>query len=303
MKKLFYLLTAALTVLAFSGCSSASPYDHGTNWLIRENDIPQYYSKFDLFYIGKAPAGYGDTHDIQFNWTKTHTNDIFGRGVRVFAPEIASPDENNVTAALEYYLENFHKPGHPFVLLAEGKAADLLYAAMKKVDGLTAKNGFIAAYLPDMQPKSAAQIADDFSWDGVKAAANADDYSVIVSWTSCINNEKMENPALKKGIYCINPLNWKLDNTPGRASENIKAIFYMPEHKNIFWRKVEVKNFCSAIIAPEKGVLNINCPLPLLHVVNGKFTNNCISIFAGNIAENARRRTQNLIKHREWKGM
>ena len=107
MKKLFSLLVAAGGMLAFAvGCSFVSPYDYGANWLIRENDIPQYYSRFDLFYIGKAPAGYGDTHDIQFNWTKTHTNDIFGRGVRVFAPEIATPDVKNVSAALEYYLEN-----------------------------------------------------------------------------------------------------------------------------------------------------------------------------------------------------
>jgi len=297
------MFTAAAVMLTLASCSSTSPYDYGTNWLIRENDIPQYYSKFDLFYIGKAPEDYGDTHDIQFNWTNTHTNAVFGRGVRVFAPEIQTPDIKNVTAALEYYLENFHKPGHPFVLLAEGKAADLLYQAMQKVSGLTVENGFIAAYLPDMQPKTAEQIADDFSWDELKAAANADDCGVIITWTSCINNEKMDDPALKKGVYCINPLNWKLDATPAAASENIKAIFYMPEHKNVFWRKVEVKNFCGAMIDPEKGVLHVNCPVELLHTVNGKFTNNCISIFAGNIAQNASRRTENLIKSREWESV
>ena len=89
----------------------------------------------------------------------------------------------------------------------------------------------------------------------------------------------MNNPALKKGIYCINPLNWKQDATPGTARENIKAVFYMPEHKNIFWRKVEVKNFCSAVIDVEKGVLDVKCPAVLLHTVGGRFTNNCISIF------------------------
>lgn len=301
MKKLYSVLAAVALTVTFAGCAFSSPYDYGTNWLIRENDIPQYYSKFDLFYIGKAPAGYGDTHDIQFNWTKTHTNDIFGRGVRVFAPEIQKPDVDNVTEALEYFLDNFHKAGHPFVLLAEGKAADLLYAAMQEVSGLTVKNGFIAAYLPDMKPKTAEKIADDFFWKGLKAAADANDYGVIVTWTSCINNEKMTNPALKKGIYCINPVNWKLDATPGSAKENSKAVFYMPEHKNIFWRKVEVNNFCGAVIDVEKGVLNVKCPEPLLHVINGKFTKNCISIFAGNIAKNAKKRTQNLIKHREWK--
>ena len=198
-------------------------------------------------------------------------------------------------------MQNFHEPGHPFVLLAEGKGADLLYAAMQKVDGLTVENGFIAAYLPDMQPKTAAQIADDFYWDDLKAAANADDYGVIVTWTSRINKEKLDNPALKKGIYCINPLNWKLDSTPASPKENIKAVFYMPEHKNLFWRKVETEHFCGAVIDPESGVLDISCPVKLLHTVNGRFTKNCISVFAGNIAANARMRTSNLIKNREWK--
>ena len=298
MRRVSGLLLAAVCILLFAGCTS--PYDYGTNWLIRENDVPQYHSKFDLFYIGKAPAGYGDTHDIQFNWTKTHTNDIFGNGVRVFAPEIQKPDVDNVSDALAYFMRNFHEPGHPFVLLAEGKAADLLYQAMQKVRGMTLRNGFIAAYLPDLQPKTAEEIKSDFFWEGLKAAENADDYGVIVTWTSCINKEKINNPALKKGVYCINPLNWKLDNTPGTAKENIKAVFYMPEHKNIFWRKVEVKNFCGAVINPARGVLEIDCPLPLLHVVNGHFTNNCISIFAGNIVSNAERRTKNLVKHREW---
>ncbi|MBR2723553.1 MAG: DUF3089 domain-containing protein [Lentisphaeria bacterium] len=299
MKKYISLCFAAAAFWVMCGCASTSPYDYGTNWLIRENDIPQYYSKFDLFYIGKAPKGYGDTHDIQFNWTKTHTNDIFGRGVRVFAPEIADLNVENVSEALEYYLDNFHAAGHPFVLLAEGSAADLLYEAMRKVSGITVRNGFIAAYLPDMKPKTAEQIADDFYWDDLKAAANADDYGVIVTWISCINNEKMS--PLPGDTYNINPLNWKTDGTPGTAKENIKAVFYMPEHKNIFWRKVEVKNFCGAVINKEKGVLDVNCPLPLLHVIDGKYTNNCISIFAGNIAANAAGRTEKLKKFREWK--
>ena len=49
MKKNFCLLF--VIVCALMGCKSISPYDYGTNWLIRENDIPQYYSDFDLFYI------------------------------------------------------------------------------------------------------------------------------------------------------------------------------------------------------------------------------------------------------------
>ncbi len=300
MKKIFYCLITFTAALLFSGCAT-SPFEYGTNWLIRENDIPQFYSRFDLFYIGKAPAGYGDTHAIQFNWTKTHTNDIFGRGVRVFSPEIQNPTVENVAEALEFYMDNFHKPGHPFILLAEGKAADLMYQVMQKVSGITVKNGFIAAYLPDMEQKTAEQIADDFYWQGLKAATKADDFGVIVTWTSCINNEKMQANPNAKNIYNINPLNWKTDNTPGTNKENIKAIFYMPEHKNLFWRKVEAKNFCSAVIDPEKGVLNVTCPIPLLHKIDGKFTKNCISIFAGNIAANAQLRTETLIKARQWR--
>ena len=299
MKKTFCLLLAFCFVF-FCACSSVSPYDYGTNWLIRENDIPQYYSRFDLFYIGKAPGSYGDSHDIEFNWAKTHTNDIFGRGVRVFSPEIREMNEENVREALEYYLEKFHEEGHPFVLLAEGREADLLYKAMQKVSGLTVKNGFIAAYLPDMQPKTAEEIADDFYWDGIKAAANEGDYGVIVSWKTRINQEKMEAPAGKKGVYCINPVNWKLDGTIGTPAENSRAVFYMPPYKNRFWRKIEEKHFCGAVIQLEKGILDVKCPVRLLHAVNGKFVKNSISLFAGNIAENAAKRTQNLIKFREW---
>ena len=300
MKKICYTLTTLLCLFILSGCNLESPYDYGTNWLIRENDIPQFYSKYDLFYIGKAPADYGDTHDIQFNWATTHTNDVFGRGVRVFAPEIATPDVDNVSEALQYYIDKFHLPGHPFILLAEGRAADLLYEAMKKTSGLTVSNGFVAAFLPDMKPKTAAQIADDFYWKNLKVASGASDYGVIITWTSCINNEKMVNTDHLKGSYNINPLNWKTDDTAGTNKENTKSIFYMPEHKNHFWRKVVVQNFCSARIDTKRSILAIKCPVPLLHVNKGRFTKNCISIFAGNIAANAQLRTTTLIKDREW---
>ena len=110
----------------------------------------------------------------------------------------------------------------------------------------------------------------------------------------------MENKNLNANTYNINPLNWKTNAVKGTKKESIKAVFYMSEHKNMFWRKVEEKNFCEAVINPQKGVLEINCPTPLLHVIKGKYTNNCISIFAGNIAANAQNRTQKLIKDREW---
>jgi hypothetical protein len=154
-----------------------------------------------------------------------------------------------------------------------------------------------------MQPKSPKRIAKDFHWEKICAAANADDYGVIVTWTSRINGENQERPVPGSGAYKINPLNWQLDETPGSKSDNIKAVFYMPEHKNIFWRKVEVNNFCGAVLNPESGLLEIECPTLLLHMEDGKYTNNCISIFAGNIAANAVQRVQNLIKYREWKSV
>lgn len=294
-------IVAVMAVLfACCGCTSLSPYDYAENWLIRENDIPKYYSTFDLFYIGKVPADYGDTHEIQFNWTKTHTNDIFGRGVRVFAPNFHKLEVQYVRDALQYYLEHFHTEGHPFVLLAEGKDADLLYEAMQEVSGLTAQNGFVAAYLPDMFPKTVNEIAEDFYWDDLKAASGADDYGVIVTWTCRINGEKPDDPEALNNAYLINPLNWKTNDAPASSKDNIKAVFYMPRHKNIYWRKVEEPNFCGAVIDPKLGVLNVNCPTPLLHNINGKYTNNCISIFAGNIADNARKRTRALIQARQW---
>ena len=74
----------------------------------------------------------------------------------------------------------------------------------------------------------------------------------------------------------------------------------MPPYKNLYWRKVEEPNFCQAYINNEQGVLKITCETKLLHVVNGRFSKNCISIFAGNIAKNANKRTENLINDRRW---
>ena len=73
----------------------------------------------------------------------------------------------------------------------------------------------------------------DMNWDNIKAAAKVDDFGVIITWRSCINGEDFEG---RKDSYGINPLTWKIDNTPAVAKDNIKSIFYMPEHKNIFWR-------------------------------------------------------------------
>jgi hypothetical protein len=63
---------------------------------------------------------------------------------------------------------------------------------------------------------------------------------------------------------------------------------------------VEEKNFCSAFINKETGLLEVTCPPQLLHVVNGKFSLNCISIFAGNIAQNAQDRIKNFINAKRW---
>ena len=94
MKQYKNLLIGAMGALCLlMGCTTAvSPYDYADNWLIRENDIPQYRSSFDLFYIGDIPAGYGDSRRDRFNWVRTHTNDVFGDRVRVFAPQISDPD-------------------------------------------------------------------------------------------------------------------------------------------------------------------------------------------------------------------
>ena len=300
MKKILYCFTAVVVALLFNGCLRVSPFEYGTNWLFRENDIPQFHSTFDLFYLGKAPTGYGDSHAIQFNWTKTHTADIFGKGVRVFAPEIKEPTVQNVAEALDFYLKNFHKAGHPFILLAEGKAAELLYQAMRQTCGLTVENGFVAAYLPDMQAKTAEQITKDFYWENLKPATKADDYGVIITWTSCINDEELDPDPIQHQSYNINPLNWKTTTIPASAKENIKAVFYMPERTNIFTRKIEVRHFCGAVIDSVRGVLEIKCPSQFLHVSNGRFTNNCISIFAANIVANANLRTQTLINVRQW---
>ena len=61
-----------------------------------------------------------------------------------------------------------------------------------------------------------------------------------------------------------------------------------------------ISQWISQYFFTEKGLLELTSQPQLLHVVNGKFSLNCISIFAGNIAQNARERAKHFINARRW---
>jgi hypothetical protein len=62
---------------------------------------------------------------------------------------------------------------------------------------------------------------------------------------------------LMAGAHCINPLNWKTDDTYAPASENMGARFYN-DSTGEFLREVE--NYSDAEINPETGALMTTIP-------------------------------------------
>ena len=175
---------AALVAALVAGCSTPpSPYCSVENWVIRQNAVPSYFAAYDVIYVYPALARSADRRsDASADWSpaalsklhdfiSTRTEKAFGRKVRVFAPIIhRTGDEAAVREtqeAIRFYLENYHQPERPYVLVAHPSGADCLYAALESFDGLVSpRGGFVAAYLPGLSDGLLARLAQDFDGGG-----------------------------------------------------------------------------------------------------------------------------------------
>ena len=131
---------------------------------------------------------------------------------------------DDITAALDYYFENYNE-GRPFIIAGHSQgSAKTLLVLMK----------YFKAH-PDYYKRMIAAYAIGYSitkddlkaYPHMKFAAGESDTGVIISW----NTEGKENvegniktAALLSGAISINPLNWKLDETYAPASMNLGSL-------------------------------------------------------------------------------
>ena len=137
---------AAILVAMAVGCAH-QPYVHVDTWLMRDNAVPQYFAKYDVFFIHRASSDW-ELHNSRmvalYDYLKLRVKEPFGRKVRVFAPLLhddVAVEESEL--ALSLYLDTFHDDGRPYAVLIEGRdekfVTNFIDACESKMDR---KNGF-----------------------------------------------------------------------------------------------------------------------------------------------------------------
>lgn len=125
----------------------------------------------------------------------------------------------DITAALDYYFENFNG-GRPFIIAGHSQGAAMTRLLLKTYfkDHPEYYGRMVAAYVIGY-----SVTREDLEENPhLKFATGEDDVGVIVSWNiEGPKNADVDNLVVLKDSVAINPLNWKLDGTYAPASENL----------------------------------------------------------------------------------
>lgn len=126
--------------------------------------------------------------------------------------------KRDVFAALDYYFENYNE-GRPFMLAGHSQGAMMVYLILDEymAEHPERYENMVAAYMIG-NAATKSWLAEN---PHVKLAQGADDTGVLVTWnTEGPGNIGKYNMVVPEGSVCINPLNWKTDETPAGVEEN-----------------------------------------------------------------------------------
>jgi len=158
----------------------------------------------------------------------------------------------DVQDAFNYYIDNLNE-GRPFIIAGHSQGTMALIELIKNRfgDDEALRSRMVAAYLLGYTVTD-----DDLAKAGLTAAEGANDTGVVVTYNTQ-STTSAGGPMLMAGAHCINPLNWKTDDTYAPASENIAARFY-DDATGAFQR--EVANYSDAQINLETMALTTTIP-------------------------------------------
>ena len=294
MLKKIIMLRNLLPLLLFTvSCGAPNPYSTMDGWILRQNAIPRYFAEYDIFLIPPSLFEEGETDDPAwskqkeneriYNFVHCQISEYFGRKVRFFVPQVhrlsrseagkilVSPPEewestefsyaiHNTLESFKFYYKNYHCIKRPFIIIGYGQGAAAAYEMMKRMPEIRPENGFVAAYLPGFPGLRDDRIQEDFGDRGIRPARGAVDTGVILGWCVPGHTELGEVPPEPRR-YVINPLSWKTDQIEVPASANPLSVLYDEFDPDPLARRLEVKNFCGAVIDRESGTLRIS-PAP-----------------------------------------
>ena len=295
MKKFFLICMAILLAINSSAVVSAATnvpdYSKAGNWY----QIPDITKDVDTFYIlateylgfaeGSSDYAEMDNPDMVTGAPVQYAMNAsaFAESTNVFLPyyrqaslryagevwrktgdideAISGMPYNDITAALDYYFENYNN-GRPFILASHSQGSAIAKLVLKKYfkEHPDYYKRMVAAYVIGY-----AVTKDDLKanphW---KFATGESDTGVIISW----NTEGKKNVeanartcVLFPNAISINPINWKLDDTYAPASENLGSLVI-----NATGDGLEIGNVgADAQVVPWRGVIVTNAkidPMP-----------------------------------------
>lgn len=158
--------------------------------------------------------------------------------------------------ALDYYFEHYNN-GRPFILAGHSQGANILVMLLEKYfkEHPEHYSKMIVAYVIGYSvTKEYLQKNSHLHF-----AQCADDIGVIVSYnTEGPKNKGQHNAVVAPGAISINPINWKLDETPANISENLGSL----NHDGIL-----VEGFADAQVDLARGVVVCSSVDPKLYAI------------------------------------
>ena len=197
---------------------------------------------------------------------------------------------DDVTAALDYYFENYND-ARPFIIAGHSQGAALtkflLEGCFKEHPDRYER--MVAAY-----PIGYAVTKGELEANPhMKFATGETDTGVIISWNTEGKKNGQENVStlvLLPGAISINPLNWKLDDTYASANENLGSFMANEETGECKFADVGA----DAQVDTARGVVvtNADCepvPLPEFMGPDSRHDND-YSLYYNNIKDNVAKR-------------
>ncbi len=171
----------------------------------------------------------------------------------VDAAEWAEP-RTDVYAALDYYFEHLNQ-GRPFFLAGHSQGSRLCYIVLSEYMKAHPERyaNMIAAYaIGDSLTRPYLEANPH-----VKAARAADDLGVVVSWnTEGPANKGRNSLVVAPNAVGINPLNWRTDDTPGDAGQNLGS--FMPHLLDPGMDELPIR--ADAVLDLERGSVMVTNP-------------------------------------------
>lgn len=130
----------------------------------------------------------------------------------------------DIADAFNHYMTNYNQ-GRPFLLLGHSQGSAVLLELLKHHITDEQLELMVAAYLIGWQVT--AEELEVFP-SRIIPATGSDDTGVIIMYNS-LTTLDAKSPSINRSVVCINPLNWKTDNTPANKEEHMGIVRYNRE--------------------------------------------------------------------------